>query len=230
MDLVSLTGTGPDGRITEEDVRNSGGGGTSGTLRSVIARNMRRSHSETVPVTLFTTVELGADIPGRLTARVVKAVSFALPGHPMLNGRREGDGFVPSPTVNISLAIQTEEGLAAPVIHEVGDKSVDEIAAVVGDLAERARSKHLTAADYEGGTFSITNLGNYGIDGFTPVINLPEVAILGIGAARPVPVIDPDGMVTVGNQMVLSLTFDHAFIDGAPAAEFLQEVANHLTP
>ncbi len=229
VELAGLTGTGPDGRITEEDVRNFGGGRASGTLRSVIARNMRRSHAETAPVTLFSTVDLGAVIPSRLTARIVKAVAFAVPGHPMLNGRRDGDHFVPSSRANISLAIQTDEGLVAPVIHDASEKTVDEIAAIVGDLAERARTKHLTATDYEGGTFSITNLGNYRIDGFTPVINLPEVAILGIGAARPVPVVGADGAITASNEMVLSLTFDHAFIDGAPAADFLQEVANHLT-
>jgi pyruvate dehydrogenase E2 component (dihydrolipoamide acetyltransferase) len=226
VDLATVTGTGPEGRITEGDVRAAAP--TGGSLRAVIARAMRMSHAETVPVTLFTTVSLGADLPDRLTARVVRTVATALADHAHLNGRRAGDRFVPAATAHISLAIQTDEGLVAPVVRDAAARSLDEVAASIADLAERARGRRLTAADYEGGTFSVSNLGPHGVEGFTPVINLPQVAILGVGAARRVPVVDDDGAITLGHEMVLSLTFDHTFVDGAPAADFLHQVASSL--
>lgn len=230
IDLSALTGSGPDGRITEADVRNAAGteGQVGGGLRAVIARNMRRSHAETAPVTLHTTVDLGPDAPSQITATVVKAVAQTLPRHPLLNGHRDGDVFHPSDTAHITLAIQTEAGLVAPVVRGSADKTLEETATEIQTLAERANAGQLTADDYEGGTFSVTNLGAYGVDGFSPIINLPQVAILGVGAVRQVPAIDADGNVTARYQVVLSLTFDHAFVDGAPAAEFLQAVGETL--
>ncbi|MDH4119184.1 MAG: 2-oxo acid dehydrogenase subunit E2 [Acidimicrobiia bacterium] len=230
VDLADVTGTGPEGRITEDDVRGFAGTEEGRALRSVIAKNLRKSHTDTVPVTLFTTALLGHAVPDRLTARVLKATALALAEHPALNGHRAGDEFVRSDLVNISVAIQTDEGLVAPVIHDVTLRSVEEIAARVEKLAALAETRTLAASDYAGGTFSVSNLGRWGVEGFTPVINLPQIAILGVGAARRVPVVDGDGSVTVGFELTLSLTFDHAYIDGAPAAEFLQAVVSHLTP
>lgn len=226
VDLAGIEGSGPEGRITEADVRAATSGEQDGMagLRAVIARNMRRSHSETAPVTLFATVDLGPSLPDQLTAVIVKAVAEVLAQHPALNGTRSGDAFTPAPTAHISLAIQTDEGLVAPVVRDPASRSTDDIAVDIASIAERARSKSLTSADYEGGTFSVSNLGAYGIEGFTPIINLPQVAILGVGAARRVPAIDEDGNVVATHQMALSLTFDHAFVDGAPAAEFLRDI------
>jgi pyruvate dehydrogenase E2 component (dihydrolipoamide acetyltransferase) len=102
------------------------------------------------------------------------------------------------------------------------------VATAVSDLAERARSKRLEASDFVGGTFSVSNLGSYGVDGFTPIINLPQVAILGVGVARRAPVVDDAGNLGVGYTMALSLTFDHAFVDGAPAAAFLRRLRESL--
>ncbi len=232
VDLATVKGSGPDGRITEADVTAAASGGSGGAamggLRQVIARNMRRSHTETAPVTLFTTVDLGPRLPGRLTATIVRVAAKTLADHPHLNGTRQGDVFTPAATAQVALAIQTDDGLVAPVIRDPASRTVEEIAAIVEDLAGRARERRLEASDYEGGTFTVTNLGGQGIDGFTPIINLPQVAILGVGAARQVPVA-ADGEITIGYQMVLSLTFDHAFVDGAPAAEFLRSVATALT-
>jgi pyruvate/2-oxoglutarate dehydrogenase complex dihydrolipoamide acyltransferase (E2) component len=231
VDLASVTGSGPGGRITEDDVRAAAGGaagaGLSG-LRAVIARTMRRSHAETAPVTLFTTVDLGPQRPDRMTARAVRAAARALVDHPMLDGHRDGDTFTPASTTVVGVAIQTDDGLVAPVIRDPAARSLDEVAEAVADLADRSRTKRLTAADFEGGTFTVTNLGAYGVDGFTPIIDLPQVAILGVGAARRVPVFADDDSVVASHQMVLSLTFDHAFVDGAPAAEFLRSVAAAL--
>ncbi|MEA1903741.1 MAG: dihydrolipoamide acetyltransferase family protein [Actinomycetota bacterium] len=230
VDLTALAGTGPGGRITEADVRAVAGAApnAAGGLRAVIARNMRRSHSETAPVTLHSTVQLGPEKPSRITARVVKLVSEVLADHPHLNGYRDGDDFVTAEMVHMAVAIQTAEGLIAPVVRDPASLTVDDISAAIEDLAERATAGTLTADDFEGGTFTVTNLGFYGVDGFTPIINLPQVAILGVGAIRQVPVIDETEAVTTGYQMVLSLTFDHAFVDGAPAAEFLQQVEEKL--
>lgn len=230
VDLSAATGTGPDGRITEADVRAASElrpAAASG-LRAVIARNMLRSHTETAAVTLHSTVDLGALAPTQVTATIVKTVAEALPDHPHLNGHRDGDRFVPADVAHVAVAIQTDEGLVAPVVRDTASWSVEEIADTITDLAERGAAKTLTAGDYEGGTFTVTNLGSYGINGFTPIINLPQVAILGVGTIRQVPVVDDNGEITTRYQMVLSLTFDHVFVDGAPAAAFLQQVGAAL--
>ena len=128
----------------------------------------------------------------------------------------------------MALAIQTDEGLVAPVVRNPVSRSTEDIADEIRDLVERASARTLTAEDFEGATFTVTNLGSYGIDGFTPIINLPQVAILGVGALRQVPVVDESGSVATGYQVVLSLTFDHAFVDGAPAAAFLHQIGEAL--
>ena len=232
VDLTGIEGSGPEGRITEADVRGAASTEQEGMagLRAVIARNMRRSHAETAPVTLFATADLGPSLPDQLTAVIVKAVAEVLVQHPELSGTRSGDAFTPAATAHISLAIQTDDGLVAPVVRDPASRSVSEIADEIASIAERARSKSLTSVDYEGGTFSVSNLGAYGVEGFTPIINLPQVAILGVGAARKAPAINDDGNVVATHQMALSLTFDHAFVDGAPAAEFLRDVRQSLEP
>jgi len=228
VDLVGIAGSGPEGRITEGDVRGMVGAGGLTGLRAVIARNMRRSHTSTAPVTLFTTVDFGSVAPGSITALVVKAAATVLVDHPQLNGTRDGDVFTLADRVNVAVAIQTEEGLVAPAVVDPAGQSIDALAGTIRSLADRAASKTLGAADYEGGTFTVTNLGGFGIDGFTPIINLPQVAILGVGALRTVPSFGDGGALVPGHQLVLSLTFDHAFVDGAPAAAFLRDVARLL--
>ena len=116
----------------------------------------------------------------------------------------------------------------APVIRDPARKAVAEVAADIAALAERARGRQLEAADYRGATFSVTNLGPYGIDGFTPIINPPQIAVLGVGTVRTVPGFASDGSVVPRHLMTLSLTFDHAFVDGAPAAAFLADLRNRL--
>jgi pyruvate dehydrogenase E2 component (dihydrolipoamide acetyltransferase) len=229
VDLSAITGSGPSGRITEADVRSAGGGSQAMTgLRSTVARNMRRSHAETAPVTLFSTVRLGAEMPERLTATVVKTTAETLAEHPELNGTRDGDVFTPATVAHISVAIQTDDGLVAPVVREPASRSLEDVESGISDLADRARAKRLDTSDFEGGTFSVSNLGSFGIEGFTPIINLPQVAILGVGAARRVAGVDESGGIGAVYEMVLSLTFDHAFVDGAPAAAFLQRLRETL--
>jgi pyruvate dehydrogenase E2 component (dihydrolipoamide acetyltransferase) len=232
VDLTTVTGSGPGGRITEADIRaataESGPASGSG-LRAVIARNMLRSHAETAAVTLHSTIDLGEEIPAHITATIVKTAAETLSQHPHLNGHRDDQGFVPARVAQVAVAIQTDEGLVAPVVRDAASRSVEDLAEAIHDLAERAATKSLTVEDFEGGTFTVTNLGAYGIDGFTPIINLPQMAILGVGAMRRVPMIDDRGAVTATNQLVLSLTFDHAFIDGAHAAAFLQQLGATIT-
>ncbi len=229
VDLAAVAGSGPDGRITEGDVRTAAASSSSfAGLRSVIARNMRLSEAETAPVTLFTTVGFGPAAPSNMTACVVSAAALALVDHPDLNGTRDGDVFTASADANIAVAIQTVDGLVAPVVHDVGGQTIEVLAATIRDLADRAKAKSLASSDYEGGTFTVTNLGSLGVDGFTPIINLPQVAILGVGAVRTVPAFDASGAVVARQQVVLSLTFDHAFVDGAPAAAFLNRVSEIL--
>ena len=233
VDLNSLSPS-RGARITEADVRAAAGSGSAGSespltgLRAVIARNMRTSQAESAAVTLTTTLPLPSGRPDHITARVVSAAAKALAEHPDLNGTREGDIFTPAETPHISVAVQTKQGLVSPVLRDPAAKSVEALHEEIADMAEKARQRKLAVSDYEGGTFTVTNLGPYGIDGFTPIINFPQVAILGVGAVREVPVFAADGSVVKGAQMVLSLTFDHAFVDGDPAARFLRRVGDEI--
>jgi pyruvate dehydrogenase E2 component (dihydrolipoamide acetyltransferase) len=234
VDLTAVTGTGPAGRITEADVRAAKvpvqpAANEMAGFRAVIARNMRRSVKETAPVTLTTTVDVTDAIGERhVTAWIVRAAGVALSDHPQLNGTREGDRFTPAATAHVSVAIQTDDGLVAPVVRNPADSTLEEVAEEVGRLADAARARRLSSVDQEGGTFTVTNLGGYGVDSFTPIINLPQVAILGVGARRTVPRYDDTGAVMPRELITLSLTFDHAFVDGAPAAEFLARVGELL--
>jgi pyruvate dehydrogenase E2 component (dihydrolipoamide acetyltransferase) len=232
VDIGGVSGSGPGGRVTEADVEAAAGGGPPSVelagLRAVIARNMRESARSAAAVTLTTTVDLTEVQATSITARVIRAVALALTDHARLNGTREGDRFIPGGEPAIGLAIQTDEGLVAPVIRRAASRTVGELAAEVSTLAERARNRLLTAADFEGGTFSISNLGSYGIDAFTPIINPPQIAILGVGALRAVPGFDSGGVLRVRKVLTLSLTFDHAFVDGAPAAAFLADLRQAL--
>jgi pyruvate dehydrogenase E2 component (dihydrolipoamide acetyltransferase) len=161
---------------------------------------------------------------------LAKLVAQALLEHPMVNARFEGDGIVQAATANIGIAVDTERGLLVPVLRDVQTKSVRQIARESASLIEKARSGRITADELHGGTFTITNLGMYEIDAFTPIINLPECAILGVGRIIPKQVVvDPEAeRVAIRHMMFLSLTFDHRLVDGAPAARFLQRVKQYV--
>jgi pyruvate dehydrogenase E2 component (dihydrolipoamide acetyltransferase) len=208
--------------------------------RRVIAQRMLESSQTTAPVTLTTEVDatelvtlreqLKQDNPGAqdiptYTDLLAKICAHALVQHPALNARIEGGEIVTLAGVNVGIAVDTERGLLVPVVRAVESKSVRQIAAESRPLLERARAGKLPADEMRGGTFTITNLGMYEIDAFTPIINLPECAILGVGriVAKPV-VFGGAKEITVREMMFLSLTFDHRLVDGAPAARFLQRV------
>jgi pyruvate dehydrogenase E2 component (dihydrolipoamide acetyltransferase) len=163
------------------------------------------------------------------TDLLVKLVALALGEHPALNAELTSNGLVLHQEAHIALAVDTPRGLLAPVIRNAQSRSVEAIAAESGRLVAAARDGSISAHDLAGGTFTLTNLGMYEIDAFTPIVNLPQCAILGIGriVARPVVVDESTDTVAVRRMLTLSLTFDHRLVDGAPAARFLQRI-KHL--
>ncbi|MBC7856154.1 MAG: 2-oxo acid dehydrogenase subunit E2, partial [Pirellulaceae bacterium] len=153
----------------------------------------------------------------------VKLTAAALQQHPMLAARWEETHLALPDGIHIGIAVDTEEGLIVPVLRDVPSLSLLELAARSRDMIESVRDNKFTVDDLQGGVFTITNLGSYGIDAFTPIINLPETAILGVGCIRREPAVI-DTQIVPRDQVTLSLTFDHRIVDGAPAARFLQAI------
>ena len=210
-------------------------------LRGIIAERMSASHAETAPVTLVTEADATELVKVRdgLKATVSEEWGFA-PGYndllglivaralgefPYMNARlsRDRKAIERLPTVNLGIAVDSERGLLVPVIRGAGSKGLRALGTEFRTLMERARAGKSLPDDLSGGTFTITNLGMYDIDAFTPLINLPEAAILGAGRIQPKPVVRDDEIV-VRQMWTLSLVFDHRLVDGAPAARFLQRV------
>jgi len=160
---------------------------------------------------------------------MIKMVALALAEHPSLNAELTEQGTVQHTTANVAIAVDTEHGLIAPVVRDATNRSVSAIAGETKRLIAAARQGSMKKEDLEGGTFTITNLGMFEIDAFTPMINLPQCAILGLGriVAKPVVVDETSEQVVVRRVLSLSLTFDHRLVDGAPAARFLQRI-KHL--
>lgn len=129
--------------------------------------------------------------------------------------------------INIGVATATEQGLVVPVVHNVDRLDLRQIDNRIRELAEKARDTELTKEDLTGGTFTVTNLGMYGVGSFTPIINLPEAAILGVGAIVEKPAVI-SGVVQTRPMLTLSLSYDHRIVDGAPAAEFLRKVKEKI--
>ena len=272
VDLATVVGSGPQGRILIEDVEaaialrqaqgqvgvgvaaaaapepSAGGIVPLTGIRGAVATRMLQSIQTTAQVTLTTEAivteamqlrrglsrhhaeEAGGNI-GPLPA-VVKATAEALRRHPRMNAiettAADGQAQVQMLSeINIGLAVALDEGLVTPVIRGADGKSLAQLAAENRDLAARTREGRTRPEEITGGTFTITNLGANDVDGFTPIINPPQVGILGVGRVVEKPVI-ANGEIAKGETMYLSLTFDHRVIDGAPAAAFLQAVKNLL--
>lgn len=258
VDLLHVTGTGPEGRITREDilayveyVREQPKGLESRTtpkirarqklegIRKVVAEKLSLSFRSAVPVTLTTRFDaerllsvrdqlirsLGREIT--LTSLIIRAVAKCLEEYPEINSSLEGDQLLLYDDINIAFAVDTPKGLVAPVVHNANRMSVAELSERVLQLVERTRAGTLTIGDLTGYTFTITSLGELGVEIFTPVINPPSSGILGIGKISQQPVVI-DGAVQVRNTGFLSLVFDHRVIDGTPAARFLNRVTELL--
>jgi 2-oxoglutarate dehydrogenase E2 component (dihydrolipoamide succinyltransferase) len=158
---------------------------------------------------------------------VVRAAAAALRQFPIVNASLDGNNIIYHNEVNIGIAVALENGLIVPVIRNADEKSVLGLQRSIADLANRARSRQLKPDEVAGGTFSITNFGSFGSIFATPVINQPQVAILGIGAVEKVPVVVDDA-IAIRSQCYLALTFDHRLIDGEKGSRFLSDVASVL--
>ena len=154
---------------------------------------------------------------------LAKIVSQALRKYPYMNARISPDAIEQLANVNVAMAVDTERGLMVPVINNSDKKSLQEFGSEFREKVARARAGRSLPDDLSGGTFTITNLGMYDVEAFTPVINLPEAAILGVGKIIKKPVV-VEGEVVVRDMWTLSLVFDHRLVDGAPAASFLQYI------
>ncbi len=257
VDLAGLPGSGTGGRIRKSDVEARAGspagsavrpaaGSPSAAsmpisgMRRVIAEKMLRSHQQVPSVTLVTRVDVtelaalrermnaGGGAKVSYTDFIARAAAAALREHPLVNSVIEGDRIVLRDEVSIGVAVALEAGLIVPVVRGADSLSVRQIAAATRELADRARSGQLMPGEYAGGTFTITNLGMYGITEFTPLINVPESAILGVGAIQEAFRTGPDGGIQSRKVMSLCLTHDHRHIDGAPAAAFLGRIRELL--
>ena len=235
VELQTVTGTGPGGRITEDDVRNAGataqpeGAERREPLRGVrrlIAEHMTRAGD--VPAVTF--VEecdfTGLDLK-LLVPTVLSAAAATLKEFPELNARLEGDDIVYLERYDLGVAVQTEQGLIVPVVRNCDTASVDELRAEVDRLAEAARAGTLAPQELRGSTFTVTSAGRLGGLLSTPLVNHPEVAILSIGRIGPRPVVR-DGEVVVRDMGNVSLSFDHRVVDGARAAAFTLAVIRRL--
>jgi len=239
IDLTQFRGSGPEGRIVEEDVQSlieevevmprvreviplTGIKKTAAERVSLSARTAPQS-TITMEVDMSNTVKLRERVHVSYTDMLVKAVAKALAEHPIMNSTLENEKIKIFADINVGVAVATERGLIVPVIHNADRKTLEEIASVSRELIEKTKQGRLTKEELTGGTFTITNLGMYEVDVFTPIVNPPETAILGVGRVVERPVV-VDKQMVVRPVMQLSLTFDHRVVDGAPAAKFLQKV------
>ena len=254
IDLSQVRGTGPGGRIVQSDVENLGAsiaqasGPVAGDMvpvkgmRKTIAQRMHQSLQDSAQLTMDMAAVMedavklreqlirewdGAARP-TFTDLVIKAAAKALQKHPLMNSQFDGTGIQLLNEIHVGIAVALPEGLVVPVVRHADQLSLKEIAIESARLATSARNGTLGLDDYAGGTFTISALGMFGVDSFTPIINQPQSGILGVNRIL-------DGVAWEGEtpirqkQMNLSLTWDHRVLDGAPAAEFLQTVVEYLS-
>lgn len=264
LDLASIAGTGPHGRIVKSDVADAQptaqtrassapmvaveGGGTDvplSQMRKTIARRLSQVWVETPHFFLTMEFDMAAAMSERkrineqlaaiesgvkisVNDLIVKACAVALQRCPKVNVSFAGDHLVQFDGSHVGVAVAVEDGLITPTVFDADKKSLSTIATEVRELAGRAREKRLKPEEYTGGTFSISNLGMYGIEQFTAIINPPQSAILACGAVKKEPVVDADGRLAVGTRMKVTMSCDHRAIDGATGSEFLLEVKKLL--
>jgi len=256
VDLTSVSGSGPGGRIIKRDIEAARVAAPAPTVQATRAPRPRSDADYTdVPLTqirktiarrlvesigpiptFYLTAEFDmervAEMRGAMAQQgdeykvsfndiVLKAVATALAQHPECNAHWLGDAMRFWNRVHLGLAVATEAGLITPVIFDADQKRLSEIAAEVRDLAGRARERKLKPEEYSGSTFTVSNLGMFGIEHFTAIINPPEAAILAVGAIEARPVVHNENVV-VRRRMSVTMSCDHRVIDGAAGAKFLQ--------
>ncbi|MBL8045215.1 MAG: 2-oxo acid dehydrogenase subunit E2 [Anaerolineales bacterium] len=254
VDLSAVAGSGPHGRIQSADVREAAVPAPRHPspevteshklipftgMRRTIATRLQKSFQEAPHIFFDAYIDvseaeaLRAALNERLgkeqarislTAIIAKACGWALTRHPLVNSRIEGENIVLLNEVNVGIAVALEAGLIVPVVSNVPHKGLAQIAGEIADVAERARSNRLRPQDVADGTFSISNLGMFGVDKFTAIINPPQVAILAVSRARKQFVPDENDQPMVRPIMTVTLSADHRVVDGAVTARFLQDV------
>lgn len=271
VDIASVSGSGPAGRVVAADVKKAAEGGSKPAAapsaqaapaaeKKAALPEFRKLKDETIPLTamrrtiakrlaesigpiphFFLTIE--ADVTELQKVReqlseisgaklsindfVVRAMALAIHHHPLVNASFTADAIEQHGNIHVGIAVATPEGLITPVIRDADQKSVDAIAAEVRDLAGRARNRKLRPDEYQGSTITISNLGMFGIEEFTAVINPPNVAILAIGAALEKPVV-VNGRIRVREMMKITMSCDHRVVDGAAGAQYLQTLKVYL--
>jgi pyruvate dehydrogenase E2 component (dihydrolipoamide acetyltransferase) len=264
VDLSAVKGTGPDGRVTENDVRAASkskgaapqpaaasriplGEGSRVSLsgmRKVIAERLVASKGPVPHFYLNIEIDAGPLMSARAELKsagensdsskitvndfVLKASVQAAVKVPKANASFDGDAIVQYNDVNLAIAVAIEDGLVTPVIRAAQGKSLREISEAVKDLAHRARNKRMKPEEFQGGTFTVSNLGSYGIDNFSAIINPPQGFILSIGAIVKKAVIDDCDQIVAGQRMSIGMSCDHRVIDGALGAEYLKELRHLL--
>lgn len=240
VDLSHVKGSGLEGRIVEEDVRRfiEESRGLLPKVKEVIPLSgYRKTSAERVSASFRTAphstvvmevdVSRAMDLHDRLqvsyTAILVKAAAKSLAEYPIINSTLEGNQIKIFGDVNVGVAVATKNGLVVPVIHNADKISIEEMDMTIKELTEKAKQGKLAREDLTGGTFTITNLGMYGVEFFIPIINPPEAAILAIGRVVEKPVV-VEGKIGTKPTVTLSLSYDHRIVDGAPAAVFLGKV------
>ncbi len=257
IDLHSLPGSGPQGRVIKRDIEaaitkasaspsSAAPAAPVGDVREIELSSMRRTIAKRLvqskaPVPHFyLTVDVAADrlwdayralkdgnYPVSLNDVIIKACASALKRHPEINASFAGDHVKQYSRVHIGVAVALEDGLITPVIRDADSKPLVDIGTEARELADRARNRRLQPHEYTGATFSISNLGMMGIESFSAIINPPEAAILAVGAIREVPAVEK-GQIVVGRRMKMTLSVDHRVADGAQGARFLATLKGML--
>ena len=240
VELDDLVGTGPQERVTEEDVSKAAmsGGQALGPvqkgrreplrgIRRLVAEHMARAHREVPPVTWVEECDFGNVELKQLVPTVLKAVAAALKEFPELNARFEDDAIVYLDRYDLGIAVQTDQGLVVPVVRRCDEASLEELTAEVERLADAARAGTLKPEELRGSTFTVTSAGKLGGLLTTPIVNHPEVAILSVGRIVERPTVR-DGEIVIRPLGYVSVTFDHRVVDGARAAEFGLDVIRRL--
>ena len=257
IDISTITGTGEGGRIIKRDIESqqvtpsvsqvakksypSSGYSDApiSQMRKTIAKRLAESKFTAPHFYLTISVDMDAAIDARKMLNsdsdvkisfndlVIKAVSRALKKHPEVNSSWLGDVIRTNYDINVGVAVAVDDGLLVPVVKNADVKSLEVISSEVKDFALRAKNKELQPSDWEGNTFTLSNLGMFGIDQFTAIVNPPDSCILAVGGIQSIPVVK-DGQVVPGNLMKLTLSCDHRVVDGAKGSAFLNSLKNFL--